>query len=180
MNILVVDQARTGAWCLYDYENKTPIRYGAFSFPLDPYTYAKALVGICDIVQSLMVEHSAAAVFIEDIQLRKNPDSFKKLAQLQGALVSMFERNEYLYEYVPPSRWQGYCGARGRTTKEVKTKTQTLTPPEGKKQSKILSLEFAKEQFGIETEDDNIADAICMGYYVVNNVNIVTAKDEKG
>lgn len=180
MNILVVDQARTGAWCVYDYENKVPIKYGAFAFALDPYTYAKVLVGVCDIVQSLMVEHSAVAVFIEDIQLRKNVDSFKKLAQLQGALVSMFERNEYLYEYVPPSRWQGCCGARGRTTKEVKAKMQSLSSLEGKKQSKILSLEFAKEQFGIETEDDNIADAICMGYYVVNNIEIVTANEEKG
>ena len=38
----------------------------------------------------------------------------------------------------------------------------------GKKESKILSIQFVKDQFGIETENDNLADAVSMGFYVVN------------
>lgn len=43
----------------------------------------------------------------------------------------------------------------------------------GKKQSKILSIQFVKEQFGIDTDDDNLADAISLGWYVVNVVEIL-------
>lgn len=177
MNILAIDQARNGAWCVYDYENKMPIAHGTFSFPTEQFTYAQTMVGICDVVKRLMDEYCISAVFIEDIQLRKNADSFKKLAQLQGALVSMFERNEYLYDFVPPSRWQSYCNARGRTTKEIKSKLTELS--QDKKQSKLLSIQFVKEQFGIVTEDDNLADAICIGYFVSTNIKIQTVEEKE-
>lgn len=179
MNILTIDQARDGAWCVFDYEKKVPVAYGVFSFPLDKFTYAKALVAICDIVYDLMNQYSVSAVFIEDIQLRKNVDSFKKLAQLQGSLVSMFERNEYLYDFIPPSKWQGYCNARGRTSKEIKGK---LKEPEqsGKKQSKVLSIQYVKERFGIDTDNDNLADAVSMSDYVANNLTIKICDENKG
>ena len=45
-----------------------------------------------------------------------NVQSFKKLAQLQGVLINLFEKNEYLYDFVAPTQWQNYCKARGRTT----------------------------------------------------------------
>ncbi len=177
MKILSIDQARTGAWCVYDYETKKPVVYDAFSFPLAKYTYAKAIVGICDIVEDLMVEHNISAVFIEDIQLRRNVNSFKKLAQLQGALVSMFERNEYLYGYVSPSKWQSFCKKQEIPKVIVEEemcdeageeKNGEKEAPANKKQSKMLSLEFVRDHFGIETTNDNVADAICMGYYVVH------------
>lgn len=177
MNILAIDQARNGAWCVYDYKSRKPVAYGDFSFPADKFTFAKAMVGICNLVDHLMNEYSISAVFIEDIQLRKNVDSFKKLAQLQGALVSMFERNEYLYDFIPPSKWQNYCNARGRTSKEIKSKMAGTNP--GKKQSKMLSIQFVKEQFGIETENDNLADAMCIGYYVTSTITIQSVEEKE-
>lgn len=42
----------------------------------------------------------------------------------------------------------------------------------GKKESKILSIQFVKDQFGIETTNDNVADSICMGFYVTNIIEI--------
>ena len=172
MKILAVDQARNGAWSMFDYETKELIDYGSFSFPAKDYTFAKAMVGICDIVNDLILKNDISVVFIEDIQLRKNVDSFKKLAQLQGSLISMFERNAYMFDFVPPSRWQGYCGARGRTTKEIKAKATEVATTSGKKASKVLSIQYIKDQFDIETDNDNLADAICIGYFVCNNVTI--------
>lgn len=170
MNILAVDQARNGAWSVFDYDTKSLVAHGTFSFPVDKYTFAKAITGVCDIVQSVIDEYGCVAVFIEDIQLRQNVDSFKKLAQLQGALISLFERNEYLYDFVPPTRWQNYCNARGRTTKEIKAK-MTEIPPE-KKRSKVLSIQAVRDLYGIETMDDNLADSVMIGHYVVNNITI--------
>ena len=177
MNILTIDQARDGAWCVFDYENKVPVTYGTFSFPREKYTYAKVLAEICGVVQGLMDTYDVAAVFAEDIQMRVNIQSFKKLAQLQGSLIALFERNEYLYDLIPPSRWQGYCNARGRNAKEIKAKTMDAEPT-GKKGSKMLSIQFVKDKFGIETENDNLSDAICMGYWVAMNVTINTATKE--
>lgn len=172
MNILAIDQARKGAWCVFDYDKKAPVAYGAFDFPSKQFTYAETLVGICDLVEQVIGQYDVSAVFIEDIQLRQNASSFKRLAQLQGALVCMFEKNDYLYDYVPPSRWQNYCGARGRTSAELKHKVKQLSSDDGKKQSKILSIQAAKDLYGIDTADDNLADSIMIGHYIVNNVKI--------
>ena len=174
MNILAIDQARKGAWCVYDYDKKVPVAYDGFDFPVADYTYAQTMVGICDLIVSLVDRYDICAIFIEDIQLRQNVDSFKKLAQLQGALVSMFERNEYLYDFVPPSTWQSFCNARGRTSKEIKAKMTEI--PSGKKQSKILSIQAVKDLYGVDTLDDNLADSIMIGHYVVHNVVIRDSK----
>lgn len=126
-----------------------------------------------------MKAYDISAVFIEDIQLRANVQAFKRLAQLQGVLVNLFERNEYLYGYVAPSQWQNFCKARGRNSKEIKSQV-LMVEPSGKKESKILSIQFVKDQFGIETENDNLADAISIGYYVANIVELVeTGKNTK-
>lgn len=179
MNILALDQARNGAWSVFDYEEKKLVFYGSFSFPTYKYTFAKAMVGICDIVDDLVKRFDVKAIFIEDIQLRRNVVSYKRLAQLQGSLVSSFERKEYKYDFVPPSRWQSFCGARGRTTKEIESKAQTITQTvgRGKPTSKVLSIQFIKDKFGIETDDDNIADAICIGWFACNKIELETAKE---
>jgi len=171
LNVLAVDQARKGGWCVMDYDTKKIVAIGMFDFPANKYTFIGAVVEICDLVEELMEKSGASAVFIEDIQLRRNVSSFKKLAQLQGALAADFERREYLYDFIPPTRWQSYCNARGRSEKEKKAKLTEINT-EGKKASKQLSIQYVKEKFGIETADDNLADAICICDYVVNNIEI--------
>ena len=63
-------------------------------------------------------------------------------------------------------------------SKEVKERVLELERA-GKKQSKILSIQFAKEQFGIDTENDNLADALCIGWYVVNALEITQTSQSK-
>lgn len=146
-------------------------QYGTFSFDNKKYTYAKAILGIEQLVDTIIKEHDISAVFIEDIQLRVNVQSFKKLAQLQGVLINLFEKNEYLYDFVAPTQWQNYCKARSRNAKEIKEKIKSLDVSE-KKESKMLSIQFVKDKFGIDTDNDNLSDAICIGYYVVNHIKL--------
>ena len=171
IKILAIDQARNGAWAIFNYETKELEKYGTFSFGSKKYTYAKAILAIETLVDELIKENDIAAVFIEDIQLRVNVQSFKKLAQLQGVLVNLFEKNEYLYSFVAPTQWQNYCKARGRSTKENKKKIKTLEAA-GKKESKILSIQFVKDKFKVDTDNDNLSDAICIGHYAVNHFEI--------
>lgn len=76
-----------------------------------------------------------------------------------------------MYGYVAPSQWQNFCKARGRNSKEIKEQVFSVELT-GKKESKILSIQFVKDQFGIETTNDNVADSICMGFYVTNIIEI--------
>ena len=139
---------------------------------------------IKELIAAVLKTYDIGAVFVEDIQMRVSVSSFKKLAQLQGVLVNLFEENEYLYGYIAPSQWQNFCKARGRNTREISDRVLELKKS-GTKQSKILSIQFVKDQFGIETENDNLADAICQGFYIVNIVEIlkkdkvVRKRDEK-
>lgn len=156
---------------MFDYEEKRLEAYDTFSFGNKSYTYAKAILAIENLIQTIIEKYSIDAVFIEDIQLRVNVQSFKKLAQLQGVLINLCEKNEYLYDFVAPTRWQSYCRARGRNSKEVKDKITSLDLS-GKKESKMLSIQAAKELYGVETDNDNLADAIMIGHYVVNNYKL--------
>ena len=171
MKILALDQARNGAWSIYDYGKCELVAYGSYSFDSRKYTYAQAVRNIEDLVSSLIDAYDVSAVFLEDIQLRANVQAFKKLAQLQGVLVNHCEKSQLLYGYVAPSQWQNYCRARGRSTKEIKENVVRLEHTD-KKDSKILSLQFVKDRFHIDTDNDNIADAICIGFYVCETVEI--------
>lgn len=168
MRVLAVDQARHGAWAIFNYEDKSLIDYGSWNFDSKKYKFEKAMLHIEVIIKEIIHAHSIDAVYFEDIQMRKNVQSFKRLAQLQGVLVNMCEKNEYLYGIVAPSSWQSYCKARGRTSKEIKDK---VTETEAGR-TKVLSLQFVKEKFGVDTDNDNVSDAICIGHYVVNNIDI--------
>ena len=159
IKILAIDQARNGAWSVFDYETKTLEAYGGFSFNNKDYTYAKAIRAIEELVDSLIKTYDISAVFIEDIQLRVNVQSFKKLAQLQGVLINLFEKNEYLYDFVAPTQWQNYCKARGRSSKEIKEKIKALELS-GKKESKILSIQFVKEKFNVEEYNRQIIEKL--------------------
>ena len=75
------------------------------------------------------------------------------------------------HAFVSPTQWQSFCKARGRTTKEIKSKI-TSVEPTSKKTSKILSLQAAKEIYGSDTENDNLADALMIGHYAINNIKI--------
>jgi hypothetical protein len=149
---LAIDQARKGAWSIFDNDAKRLERYGTFHFPGKKCRFSKATLQITALVDGLLkADPDIRAVFIEDIQLRVNVNGFKLLAQLRGALINLFEGAGVPYGSVYPAKWQAFCGAnvKGRT--------------------KELSKAFARDMFGVDTDDDNLSDAICIGWYVVND-----------
>lgn len=171
MKILAVDQARHGAWAVFDYEEKKLLDYGTWGFDSRKYTFEQAILHIEALLEEVIQTHDICAVFLEDIQMRKSVLSFKRLAQLQGVLVNLCEKANILYDLVAPTQWQNYCKARGRTAKEIDAKITSIESA-GKKTSKVLSLQAAKDIYGIETNNDNLADAVLIGNYAVNNIKI--------
>lgn len=171
LNILALDQARNGAWSVFDYETKQLVGYGTFAFDVKKYTYAKTILHIEEIITAVIDAYDIEAIFIEDIQLRANVQAFKKLAQLQGVLVNLCEKNEYLYELIAPSQWQNYCRGQDADFEPTSKKGSSET-----KESKMMSIHCVKELFDIETDNDNLADAICLGLYAVNKIEIMKKK----
>ena len=153
---------------------RNPSRFVEHYFGIVLHLYQHIILYLMEFVPSFNI----SAVFIEDIQLRVNVQSFKKLAQLQGVLINLFEKNEYLYDFIAPTQWQNYCKARGRSSKEIKDKIKALEAS-GKKESKILSIQAAKEMYGIDTDNDNLADAIMIGHFVINNYDIRLNQDDQ-
>lgn len=176
IKILAVDQSRTGGWAIFDYKTRILIKYGYFDFPSRKYTFPQAIVQLKALIDNIVKTEEITAVFIEDINLRQNVQAFKNLAQLQGVLENYFEENQLLYGIIAPTQWQNFCGARGRTDKEKKSKIVTVNT-EGKKKSKILSITYIHDKFKVDTSNDGIADAICIGDYVCNNIKIETKGD---
>lgn len=170
--ILCLDQSRSGGYCIFDYESKKLIKWGYFDFPANKYTYPQAISALKKYTDNLIKTNDISAVFIEDIALRKTfIQSFKRLAQLQGVLENYFLESDILYDFIPASLWQNYCGARSRSTNEKKNKILENNT-KGKKNTKVFSIQFAHEKYGVDTSNDGIADAIGIGHYVVNNVKI--------
>ena len=102
MKILAVDQARHGGWAVYEYEEKSLIAYGTFAFEDKEYTYPQAILKIEELIDSVIRAYEIDAVFLEDVQLRQNTLVFKRLAQLQGVLINLCEKNDYRYGIVVP------------------------------------------------------------------------------
>ena len=176
MKILSIDQARHGGWAIFDFEQKKLLEFGSYNFRTNESTFAQEVVSIEKYISDLIISKNISAVFIEDVHLEKNHNVFKTLSQLQGVLINLFEKHKYLYEIIAPSQWQGFCKAKGRNSKEIKAKLTTTQSSEErlkKKRTKIMSLEYVSSKFNVDTSDDNIADAICIGDYVVNNIPIL-------
>ena len=152
MKILAIDQARRGAWAVFDTDTKALEHYGVWEFPNRVYPFPQAVHKITSLIDGLIVEHKINAVYIEDVSLGPNPQAFKRLAQLQGALINLFEQDGVVYGVVPPTQWQSFCG--------VLQKNRT----------KELSRAFVKERFSIDTDDHNLTDAIGIGWHAVNQM----------
>lgn len=162
MKILAVDQARNGGWAVYDYENKTLIDYGGFSVP-SKFEYKVAIYKIKVFLKSIIDKYNISNVFLENIHYEKRAglSVYEKLSMLKGALCVFCIENGYRHTEVQPRVWQGYLNI------EKPNKKNGLT-----ESIKEQSVAFVKDKFAIELTNNDIADAINIGWYVVNNIKI--------
>lgn len=170
--VLAIDQARHGAWSLYDSDTRELLKYGIFEFDKPHTTYAKVLVNTETLLEALIQEHQPDYIAIEDIQLRVSTTVFKKLAWLQGVLVHYCEKHKLSYGLIMPTRWQKYCRDYLKSIPELMNNEELHLKCPTKGASKLLSLTYVRERFGIVTNNDNLADAICIGHYVTNEVDL--------
>ena len=134
------------------FENDKLIEYGVEKLGDEKTTYENILLPAYKFAKKLIDETKAEKVVIEGIQYQSNLATYRKLALLQGVLICLFAKNNYLYSIVEPSKWKSFCKIKGKKRQEQKEN----------------AINFVKDKFDIDVSSDE-ADAICMGVWSVNS-----------
>ena len=112
----------------------------------------KMIVDLEQIISRYSIDH----VYLEDIypeDVHNNIQVYKALCYLQGFILHLLDHYKIEHTFFLPSEWRAKCGIR--TGRGVKRETL-----------KARDIEFVKNQFDLTVNDD-IADAICIGFAVV-------------
>jgi len=155
---LAIDQAKTAGYALFcDKELET---HGVVELGLKNKVYEDILFHAQQKIKELIANLKAEYVVIEDIQQQnRNVTTYKKLAMLMGSILCLLQEMDIPHMVVPPSKWKSYCGIKGKKRAEQKANT----------------ISFVETQFGLAGISEDMADAICLGWYGVHNMD-----NEKG
>ena len=110
-------------------------------------------------IKKLYEAWNVNAVIMEDVipeDVRHNQSVFKVLHYLQAAVVLMLHDYDQEVEFYVSSEWRKKCGirtGRGITRDMVKA----------------ADIKFVKDNYKLDVNDD-IADAICIGYAYTNSI----------
>ena len=140
MIVLAFDQAYSGATGWAVFSGHDLVDYGKFET-------GGNLKLFNNHVAPLLATHNPDRIYYEGIYNNNNANTFKRLAQVQGALLSLCEDAEEVY----PTTWRSVLKlrARGRTAQKQEAQAYVL------------------EHFGIKVVQD-VADAILIGYSQVS------------
>ena len=94
---------------------------------------------------NLVRTNEVAFVFIEGVQVQRNPRVYEVLAKLAGSLEIMLYESGYFVNVVKASEWRKRVGIKGRKRADVKKE----------------AIEMVKELYGLEVSEDE-CEAILM------------------
>ena len=151
MKVLSLDQARNMGFAIFN-DGKL-IKYGTETIAPKNVTYEIMLPIAKEFTKNLLRKNKIDFIFIEDIQQQANVQVYSKLSMLLGVLICLFEELKIPYKKVPSTTWKSFCRIKKRKREE----------------EKLEAIEFVKSKYNIDVESDT-ADAICIGYYGVNNL----------
>ena len=149
--ILALDQSTNVTGFAVFYNSKLK-HHGTISF--GGMDYIDRIIKLCDWVRRFIQDSNINYVAFEDIQLQHGDAlTYKKLAQLQGALIFLLKQLDIPFEIVPSTTWKSYHGIKGKKRAEQKANAQI----------------FVNTTFNIVATEDE-SDAICIGKYMVDKL----------
>jgi Holliday junction resolvasome RuvABC endonuclease subunit len=99
-----------------------------------------------------------------------------KMAYVFGAVIAALLQNGAKVVEVAPISWQSFIGNKNLTKlekdaikKEFPGKSATWYQNKGRLIRKQRTIDFAKKNFGIELESDNVADSLGIAWWAVKN-----------
>lgn len=130
----------------------------------------KKFSGLCDLVQpDLVVFESSTYV--------NNNAVMKQLSMVFGAAAGVAINAGAQVQDVPPTTWQSYIGNPANSKKQ-KQEFAAANPEmsdskikvELRKARKQKNIDFVKSQYSVIIDDDDVADAICVGHYAIGKL----------
>ena len=146
--LLAFDQstAKTG-WAFFDGENL--VKYGVVDkvkIKNTPDRIRAMYLGIISIIDQCKPDK----VIVEAVQQQASPATSMMLSQLQGMVIGYLYEHNINVDSPLPTQWRKKLGfQQGKGIKRSDLKKQSLI--------------YIKDIYGIDTESDDIADAICIG-----------------
>ena len=147
MNLIAFDQStKSTGWCIMNQETSEIVQYGVIK-PVGETNHRiretiKKCIYLCDHFETTFV-------FIEGIQIQKNPKVYEILAKLQGTLEICLEEKGYIVNVVKAPEWRKRVG--------IKNKKRELVKQE--------AIDMVKEIYGIDaSEDESEAILFCRAF----------------
>jgi hypothetical protein len=175
-SIIAVD-ASTNSIAFSYFENGRLIKYGKVKFTgSDAFYKAGDAARKCVL---LFKKINAEALVIESAIYSNSPKTAMQLSLVQGAIVSAAHiAGIRIIKSITPMQWQNFIGNR-LLTKSEKAEIERKNPGKSNSWYKGKQREFRKERtmsavynkFKIEVNDDDVADAIGIGWYVSDRWN---------
>ena len=101
----------------------------------------------------LCAEHEPTFVFIEGIQIQRNPRVYEILAKLQGTLEICLEEKGYFVNVVKAAEWRKRVGIKNKKRMEVKQEAiemveeiYNITPSEDECEAILFARAFSEDQ----------------------------------
>lgn len=175
-SIMSID-ASTNSLAFAIYKNKDLIRFGKIEFDGNS-TYEK-VVDASRKVSSFIGLYEVDAIVIEHTVFMNSPKTAADLALVQGAILG--SSNAKIIRSVAPITWQNFIGNK-KFTSEEKSLLKMQNPGKSdswyKNQERVIrkqkTIHYISVQYDKIVNDNDVADAIAIGHYAINNWDRLT------
>ena len=152
--LLTIDAStKSSGWAIF--ENTQLTNYGVITATSS--NLYKRIDKMTIEIDKLVEQYQLTDVVIEEVlpaDVRNNNNVFKALIYLQGFICHTLDKHKIIPIFIVASHWRKICGIKTGSS----IKRESLKPKD---------IAFVKKEYGIDVNDD-IADAICIGYAVLH------------
>ena len=143
LKLIAFDQSTTATgWCVMEMGSGDIIESGVILPKKNDETIDRITYTIKRCL-NLVRTNEVAFVFIEGVQVQRNPRVYEVLAKLAGSLEVMLHESGYIVNVVKASEWRKRVGIKGRKRADVK----------------MEAIELVKELYVLEVSEDE-AEAV--------------------
>lgn len=153
--MLSLDTSSTDSGYAY-WENAKLVQYGSINTTAEKDSLIRQENMITEL-HKCVKKFKPDILIIESPPFMNSPKTLKLLAEIVGSVWGMVISSAEYIEY-EPSRWRSL----------VKAENETI--PRKRAECKQWDIDKVKEIFGIDTDNDNIADAILIGYARIQHI----------
>ena len=173
--VMGIDCSTNGAGiCVLD--KGVPVKWGKINFKgPDIYARIKDAGARIDAVKD---DFQVDFILLESAVVGPNAATGLKLSLMYGAVLSHLLIQDTKIDMCAPNVWMNYIGNKTMTkaqteqlTKANPGKSKSWVTEEKRRVRKTFTLNWVKDKYGIELEDDDVGDSFGLAYYAYSNMD---------